>query len=759
MQLLSIAVFAGSQLAAVQLLAAGAPGFIAGLTAALMNLRHVVYSLTLAPAFKHLAWPWRLLAGYLTTDETYNLVLVRMEREAEAHPEWFLLGGGSIIWAAAQIGTALGGQLGQAVPASWSLDFNRDARLSGAVDPPGETSAGAGHSQHRGEPRGAAGRSPLAAGIGDRSRRWAGGGGAVSALAWPAASARQRRCPMILLLLLAGPPTYLMRASGFLLARTRLVPRQMASTLALVSTAALAALVAPSVLIAQGRLSIDPLENPRLLVALLLGPLLWLARRHEQLVLLGTPLVGMGLLWGLSRLSTLTFTLSLPLALLLVAGASLLLLGSRQVGWRFWKQRGAGLAGVAARSGGVRVLPAEGLRVPARAASLPVQQSRGQHTHCIRCWCPLPDWANFCGQCGLLQPVQNNTALPAPARWAARTVLVASRYAPASDLAPTQPLAVVTVRPRRTISAFWLLWTGQTISALGSAFTLFALPLLVYKLTGSPLTLGISTAVEVLPYFLFGLLIGAWVDRLPRKPLLLVSTILQAGTLAVIPGLFLLGALSVWWLYGLAFVSTILKQGSETCQIALLPGLVESDRLTTANGQLQAGVSTAQLVGPVLAGALVLLVPLPLLLLVDAASFVLAGGLFAGLRVRFPQAAVSTRQTLRQAMRGGLRYVWRDPVLRSISLLTPLVNGLSIVVVSQLVLFARVQYHASPSAMSLLYAATSGGYLLFSLLAGPLRRHCPFSLTTLGALALMGVLIGLMGMTSWFWPESVMNFF
>ncbi len=552
-------------------------------------------------------------------------------------------------------------------------------------------------------------------------------------------------------LILAGPLTYLTRVWGYLLARTRLVPRQMASGLSLVSIAALSALVAPSLLLPQGRLLFDPLANPRLLVALLLVPLLWLARRHEQMVLLGAPVIGLVLLWGVGQFSQLTFTLSLPLALLLVAGASLALLLGREVIARRLTSGGVNPDGTTARAGRVRVLPAERLRLPERVPPLLALRSAETHIHCIRCWCPLPGWANFCGQCGLLQPVQVSAMLPAPARGAASAALVASGVAPASDFAPTQPLAAVTVRPRRAIPAFWLLWTGQTISALGSAFTLFALPLLVYKLTGSPLTLGISTAVEVLPYLLFGLPIGAWVDRLPRKPLLLLITVIQAGTLAVIPGLFVLGALSIWWLYGLAFVSTILKLGSETCQIALLPGLIESDHLTAANGRLQAGVSTAQLVGPVLAGALVLLMPLPLLLLVDAASFVLAAGLFAGLRVRFPQAAVPTRQPLWQAMGEGLRYVWRDPILRSISLLTPLVNGLSIVAVAQLVLFARVHWNASPSAISLLFAATSGGYLLVSLLAGPLRRRCPFPLTTLGALALMGVLIGLLAFTPWFW--------
>ena len=137
---------------------------------------------------------------------------------------------------------------------------------------------------------------------------------------------------MYLLLLIASPATYLMRACGLLLARTRLVPRQMDSPLALVSTAALAALVTPSLLLPEGRLAANPLANPRLLVVLLVLPLILLLRRKVQVMLLLTLLAGMGLLWGLLWLPDITITLSLQEALLLLAGAGLLLLGVVQIG-------------------------------------------------------------------------------------------------------------------------------------------------------------------------------------------------------------------------------------------------------------------------------------------------------------------------------------------------------------------------------------------------------------------------------------------
>src|SRR5215831_16146980 len=134
---------------------------------------------------------------------------------------------------------------------------------------------------------------------------------------------------MIVFLVLIGPVTYLMRACGLLLVRTRLVPRQMASSVALVSTAVLAALVAPSLLRPAGHLDANPLSNPRLLVALLVLPLILVLRRNVQAVLSGTVLAGISLLWALGWLSGLALPFSVPLMLLLVAGVSLVLLASK----------------------------------------------------------------------------------------------------------------------------------------------------------------------------------------------------------------------------------------------------------------------------------------------------------------------------------------------------------------------------------------------------------------------------------------------
>ena len=78
-------------------------------------------------------------------------------------------------------------------------------------------------------------------------------------------------------------------------------------------------------------------------------------------------------------------------------------------------------------------------------------------------------------------------------------------------------------------SDFWKFWAGQTISQLGSSFTAFALPLLVYKLTGSSVSLAIGTAAYFLPYLLFGLVIGAWVDRVDRRRMMIAVDLGRAA--------------------------------------------------------------------------------------------------------------------------------------------------------------------------------------------------------------------------------------
>ena len=165
---------------------------------------------------------------------------------------------------------------------------------------------------------------------------------------------------------------------------------------------------------------------------------------------------------------------------------------------------------------------------------------------------------------------------------------------------------------------------GQTISNVGSSFTLFVLPLLVYELTGSALNLALIYAAEYVPYMLFGLIIGAWVDRVDRKKLMIFVEVTQSLVIFTVPLLAALDLLSIWWIYGVGFVSSTLWICFNAAEFAAMPSLVSEENLVTANGRLQASYSAATVVGPLLAGLMATMIPIHAVLLFDALSFLVS---------------------------------------------------------------------------------------------------------------------------------------
>jgi MFS family permease len=282
-------------------------------------------------------------------------------------------------------------------------------------------------------------------------------------------------------------------------------------------------------------------------------------------------------------------------------------------------------------------------------------------------------------------------------------------------------------------------WVGQAVSSLGSSVTKFALPLAVYKLTGSALDLGMSTAATYLPYLLFGLVLGAWSDRMDRKRLMMGADLGRACLVATIPLQAAFGTVSAPWIYAVAFGHATLSILFEAGQFGAIPSLVGREDLVAANGRIQATLSLAQVCGPLIAGALVALVPLWALFLVDAATFLVSASSLALIRTRFDSGARRGGTSLREDVAEGLRFVLGHPVLRNISVMMALVNFVHATVSSQLVAFATRRFAASDAQVGILYSAASAGVVATSLVAGSLRRRWKFATVALGALMLQGL--------------------
>jgi MFS family permease len=302
-------------------------------------------------------------------------------------------------------------------------------------------------------------------------------------------------------------------------------------------------------------------------------------------------------------------------------------------------------------------------------------------------------------------------------------------------------------------SDFKKFWIGQTISNLGSSFTQWAIPLLVYQLTHSAVSLGIATAATFVPYLLFGLLIGAWMDRVDRKKAMIVLDSLNAIVILSIPLVSQFGHLTVGWIYVVTFIQSTIFIAFSAGEFAAIPSLVSTDDLVTANGRIQATFSAAQVAGPLLAGALLSVMPLTWVMSFDSASFAVSALSLSLVRASFNAPIDEAKEPTKilQDVREGLAYVLSHPVLRNISVMMALINFVGASTYAQLVLFADVRLDASKRQIGLLFAAGSAGVVVTGLLAGRLRKRFSFTALAMTSLMLMGLCLIVFAGMRWFW--------
>jgi len=190
---------------------------------------------------------------------------------------------------------------------------------------------------------------------------------------------------------------------------------------------------------------------------------------------------------------------------------------------------------------------------------------------------------------------------------------------------------------------FLKLWVGQTVSRLGSVVTRTALPLVALLVLGAgPFELAFLVIAQSLSVLLVGLVAGAWVDRLRRRPILIASDVARAALLFTIPLAQALGALRMEQLYAVAFLAGCLDVMFSAAYPAYVPSLIGVDRVVEGNSKLATSSAIAEVGGPGLAGALVQIISAPFAILVDALSY-LVSALSVAL-IRTPEPARPARE-------------------------------------------------------------------------------------------------------------------
>src|SRR5262245_15511023 len=168
---------------------------------------------------------------------------------------------------------------------------------------------------------------------------------------------------------------------------------------------------------------------------------------------------------------------------------------------------------------------------------------------------------------------------------------------------------------------FLRLWSGMTVSLLGSQVSALALPLAAVGMGATAEQMGALRSLAWLPYLLFGIAAGVWLDRVRRRLVLLAAHLGRALLLAVVPATALAGALSMELLYAVPFAVGVAMVFSDGAYQSLLPALVSKERLVEGNSCFALSRSLAQIAGPGLAGALVELLTAPIAVAVDAVAY------------------------------------------------------------------------------------------------------------------------------------------
>lgn len=298
---------------------------------------------------------------------------------------------------------------------------------------------------------------------------------------------------------------------------------------------------------------------------------------------------------------------------------------------------------------------------------------------------------------------------------------------------------------------------ARTVAVVGSAITSVALPLLVFQVTSSPLVTALVTAVQVVPYLLFGLIAGAMADRLPRRRLMLICQAASAVALLSVPVASWAGQLTAIHAVVVAFAVATSFVWFDAAAFGALPALVGRAQVVPANSMIWTVTTLAGLGGPVIGGALVSVAGAAPALSFDAASYVAAGGLLALIGRSFDapnQAQTAGRGGLRAGIREGLEFVWRQPVVRSLTLLgvgNSITGG---AVSALLVVFGIRELGLSEEGrgVGLLVAVPAAGAFLAALALPRLTDRVPIgwiTITTLSANPLALLLIAVAPSLPW----------
>jgi MFS family permease len=272
------------------------------------------------------------------------------------------------------------------------------------------------------------------------------------------------------------------------------------------------------------------------------------------------------------------------------------------------------------------------------------------------------------------------------------------------------------------------LWSAASVSVLGSQVTTIALPFIALTMLGaSVLQVSALAAIEMLPFLLFTLPAGAWLDRIRRRPVLIAADIGRGVVLLSVPVAYAFDALTLWQLFVVAFAQGTMTAIFDVADQSYLPEILDRADLVDGNAHLQISTSVAQIGGPVLGGNLIAVVTAPFAIAVDALSFFISGGFLSAIRRRESKPArrlnAAGRPTsLRTDIGEGLEYVLGSRYLRPIAICTATSNLFAAAMFGVFPVLIWQELRLPPAFFGTVMGLASVGFLVGAALSNRLPR-------------------------------------
>jgi MFS family permease len=289
--------------------------------------------------------------------------------------------------------------------------------------------------------------------------------------------------------------------------------------------------------------------------------------------------------------------------------------------------------------------------------------------------------------------------------------------------------------------SFVRLWVGDTIAQFGAQITLLTLPLIaVLTFSASPWQMGLLSAAMTAPSLLIGLFVGVWVDRMRRRPLLVIADLGRAITLMVIPALWMLDSLSVFVLFGVAIALGVGNVIFDVAYISFLPSLVRRDQLIEGNSKLEISASAAQVGGPAIAGVLTGWLGGPLVLAASGIAYLCSGALIQSIRNQENvPVRIGERTSMWLEMREGLSIVRNNRILGSLVLSSATLQFSGWMFLAVYVIYMANHLGLSAGQIGMVFAAGGVGAIIGATFASRIAKRLGPGATVVWATAAFGL--------------------